>query len=69
MESLKPTKNSRISGRVDRTNVWLTRETAFVGEHPSLGDLYDGDLKLHTDFRSVYAVVLDDWLKWTRKRS
>jgi len=25
-------------------------------------DLYGGDLKLHTDFRSVYAAVLEDWL-------
>ncbi len=47
----------------------LPVKPGFVGEHPDLEDLYDGDLKLHTDFRSVYAVVLDDWLKWTRKRS
>ena len=32
------------------------------GEHPSLTDLDDGDLKFHTDFRSVYATVLDRWL-------
>jgi len=32
------------------------------GEHPSLTDLDDGDLKFHTDFRSVYATVLDGWL-------
>ncbi|MGH9224660.1 MAG: DUF1501 domain-containing protein, partial [Acidimicrobiales bacterium] len=29
------------------------------GEHPSLTDLDDGDLKFNTDFRSVYATVLD----------
>ena len=32
------------------------------GTHPSLTDLDDGDLKFHTDFRSVYATVLDRWL-------
>jgi len=31
----------------------------FVGEQPSLTDLDAGDLKFHTDFRSVYATVLD----------
>jgi len=25
-------------------------------------DLYGGELKLHTDFRSVYAAALQDWL-------
>jgi uncharacterized protein (DUF1501 family) len=33
-----------------------------VGKHPSLKDLDDGDLRYHTDFRSVYATLLDDWL-------
>ncbi|MHC4934569.1 MAG: DUF1501 domain-containing protein [Planctomycetota bacterium] len=33
------------------------------GTHPSLTDLDRGDLKMRTDFRSVYATVLDDWLK------
>jgi uncharacterized protein (DUF1501 family) len=33
-----------------------------VGKHPSLADLTDGDLKYHTDFRRVYATLLDDWL-------
>jgi uncharacterized protein (DUF1501 family) len=32
------------------------------GEHPSLTDLDDGDLKFGTDFRSVYATVLERWL-------
>ena len=32
------------------------------GAHPSLTDLDDGDLKHHTDFRSVYATLLDRWL-------
>jgi uncharacterized protein (DUF1501 family) len=34
----------------------------FVGEQPSLGDLVDGDLKVTTDFRDVYATVLADVL-------
>jgi uncharacterized protein (DUF1501 family) len=32
------------------------------GDHPSLTDLENGDLKFHTDFRSVYATVLERWL-------
>ncbi|MEN0020697.1 MAG: DUF1501 domain-containing protein [Planctomycetota bacterium] len=32
-------------------------------KHPSLKDLDNGDLKFNTDFRSVYATVLEDWLK------
>jgi uncharacterized protein (DUF1501 family) len=33
-----------------------------VGKHPSLSNLDSGDLKFHTDFRSLYATLLDDWL-------
>jgi uncharacterized protein (DUF1501 family) len=33
-----------------------------VGKHPSLTDLDQGDLRYHTDFRRVYATVLDKWL-------
>jgi uncharacterized protein (DUF1501 family) len=33
-----------------------------VGDHPSLTDLDQGNLKHHTDFRQVYAAVLEDWL-------
>jgi uncharacterized protein (DUF1501 family) len=33
-----------------------------VGDHPSLSDLDSGDLKYHTDFRRVYATLLDSWL-------
>jgi uncharacterized protein (DUF1501 family) len=32
------------------------------GDHPSLTDLHQGDLKFHTEFRSVYATLLEDWL-------
>jgi uncharacterized protein (DUF1501 family) len=33
-----------------------------VGKHPSLADLDVGDLKFRTDFRRVYATLLDGWL-------
>jgi uncharacterized protein (DUF1501 family) len=33
-----------------------------VGAHPSLTKLEDGNLVHHTDFRQVYAAVLDQWL-------
>jgi len=32
------------------------------GAYPSLTDLHDGDLKFNTDFRSVYATALENWL-------
>jgi uncharacterized protein (DUF1501 family) len=35
-----------------------------AGEHPRLDDLEDGDLKFHTDFRQVYATLLERWLGW-----
>jgi uncharacterized protein (DUF1501 family) len=35
-----------------------------VGPHPSLADLdQDGDLRFHTDYRRVYATVLESWLQ------
>jgi uncharacterized protein (DUF1501 family) len=34
----------------------------FHGEPPSLRDLDNGNLRFTTDFRSVYATVLEDWL-------
>ena len=33
-----------------------------VGAHPSLTDLHNGGLSFHTDFRRVYATLLDRWL-------
>jgi uncharacterized protein (DUF1501 family) len=33
-----------------------------VGAHPSLTNLDDGNLRHHTDFRQVYATLLDRWL-------
>ncbi len=39
-------------------------KAGLIGAHPSLADLEDGDLKYHTDFRQVYASVLEKWLGW-----
>jgi uncharacterized protein (DUF1501 family) len=39
-----------------------------VGAHPSLTDLYMDKLKHHTDFRQVYAAVLDHWLGVSSKQ-
>lgn len=41
-----------------------------IGDHPSLKseDLTDGDLKHHTDFRRVYATLLDEWLGCDSRR-
>jgi uncharacterized protein (DUF1501 family) len=38
-----------------------------VGAHPSLTDLDKGALKVHADFRRVYATVLDRWLGFDSK--
>ncbi|MGE3818053.1 MAG: DUF1501 domain-containing protein [Isosphaeraceae bacterium] len=37
-------------------------KAGLVGDHPSLETLDDGDLIHHTDFRRVYAAVLEHWL-------
>ena len=37
-------------------------KSGVLRKHPSLTDLDDGDLKHHTDFREVYATILDRWL-------
>ncbi len=34
----------------------------FYGKHPSLTDLDDGNMKMTTDFRSVYSTVIKEWL-------
>ena len=40
-------------------------KSGLAGAEPSLApaDLLDGDIQFNTDFRSVYATVLEDWLK------
>jgi uncharacterized protein (DUF1501 family) len=32
------------------------------GRHPDLGQLERGDLRFSTDFRCVYATILENWL-------
>jgi len=39
-----------------------------IGQPPNLGDLEDGDIKFHTDFRRVYATILENWLKCDSRR-
>ena len=34
----------------------------FYGSAPSLSDLDDGNLKMTTDFRTVYATAIKEWL-------
>jgi len=38
-----------------------------VGEHPSLDELDDGDLKYQIDFRQVYATLLERWIGCSSK--
>jgi uncharacterized protein (DUF1501 family) len=37
-------------------------QTGLLGDHPSLSNLDEGDLKFNTDFREVYAAILEDWM-------
>jgi uncharacterized protein (DUF1501 family) len=37
-------------------------KSGLVGDHPKMDDLDDGDLKHHTDFRRIYATLLENWL-------
>lgn len=41
----------------------------FYGKHPSLTDLDEGDLKMTTDFRSVYATMTKEWMGFDDTRS
>ena len=40
-------------------------KAGLLGKYPSLApqDLFEGDIKYNVDFRSVYAGVLEQWLK------
>ncbi len=38
-------------------------KAGLIGKHPSLTKLQGGDLKYHTDFRQVYATILEKWLQ------
>jgi uncharacterized protein (DUF1501 family) len=42
-------------------------KAGLIGEAPKLLDLQDGDLKMTTDFRRIYASVLEDWLELPSK--
>lgn len=37
-------------------------QAGLLGDHPSLTNLDEGDLKFNTDFREVYAAILEDWM-------
>jgi uncharacterized protein (DUF1501 family) len=39
-------------------------QSGLIGQHPRLDQLQDGDLKFHTDFRAIYAALLEKWLGW-----
>jgi uncharacterized protein (DUF1501 family) len=41
----------------------------FYGKSPSLTGLDDGNLKMTTDFRSVYATMLKRWMGFDDARS
>jgi len=41
----------------------------FYGKHPSLTDLDEGDLRMTTDFRSVYATVMKEWMGFDDTKS
>lgn len=45
-------------------------KSGLIGDHPSLAkdDLERGDLKYHTDFRGIYATLLDGWLGCDSRR-
>jgi uncharacterized protein (DUF1501 family) len=49
------------------SNVWLLggglKQPGIRNEMPSLEDLDKGDLKYNTDFRSIYAGILKNWLE------
>lgn len=37
-------------------------QPGLIGKHPDMSELVAGDLKFHTDFRQVYAAILEHWL-------
>jgi uncharacterized protein (DUF1501 family) len=41
-------------------------QPGLIGRHPSIAppELTDGDLRHHTDFRQIYASVLEQWFEW-----
>ena len=45
----------------------IQKRAGLVGNHPSLTNLDEGDLRYGVDFRNVYAGVLEHWLKTPSK--
>jgi uncharacterized protein (DUF1501 family) len=41
----------------------------FYGQHPSLTDLDDGNMKMTTDFRRVYATAIKEWLGYDQTQA
>jgi uncharacterized protein (DUF1501 family) len=41
----------------------------FYGQHPSLTDLDDGNMKMTTDFRRVYATAVTEWLGYDQTQA
>ncbi len=41
----------------------------FYGKHPSLTDLDEGNMKMTTDFRRVYATMIKEWLGYDDTRA
>ena len=41
----------------------------FYGRHPSLTDLDDGNMKMTTDFRRVYATAIKEWLGYEQTQA
>jgi len=41
----------------------------FFGQHPSLTDLDDGNMKMTTDFRRVYATAIKEWLGYDQTQA
>ena len=39
------------------------------GRHPSLTELDAGNLRMSTDFRSVYATMIKDWMGYDDTRT
>ena len=37
-------------------------QAGLLGDHPSLTDLTEGDLKYKIDYRQIYAAILENWL-------
>ena len=52
----------RPRGRLEPVPGRPEGQGGLAGRYPSLAKLGDGDLVYNTDFRSVYATLLDRWL-------